>query len=413
MPRSALVLGAGMVGVSVALHLRHRGLDVMLVDRQDPGEGASFGNGGLIQREAVHPHPFPRTVGELWRVAKNRSVDVRYDPLALPGFASPLLRYWWHSEPHRFAGTVVAWERLIATCIDEHMALAKDAGATDMLRPLGFMRLYSSAQALEAAAIEAEATAREHGLGFRVLDTAGVAAAEPHLLVRRAGAVHWTDTLSCPDPHALTMAYFGLFTAAGGRFAHGDAGSLQRTATGWRVQGEDGPLEAEAAVVALGVSAPRLTARFGYAPPTFGKRGYHRHYKLQGNAVLNSPMVDMGSGFLMAPMAAGVRLTTGAEFVRDDAGPSPIQLARAEPIARGLLPLAEGVEATPWMGTRPCSADMLPIIGQIPGQQGLWGAFGHGHQGFTLGPTTGRMLAEMMTGEAPFVEAAPYRPERF
>ena len=60
MPQSVIVLGAGMVGVSVALHLRRRGLDVLLVDRQQPGEGASFGNGGLIQREAVHPHPFPR-----------------------------------------------------------------------------------------------------------------------------------------------------------------------------------------------------------------------------------------------------------------------------------------------------------------------------------------------------------------
>jgi hypothetical protein len=72
--RTALVLGAGMVGVSVALHLRRRGWDVVLVDRQGPGEGASFGNGGLIQREAVYPHPFPRALAELRRIARNRAV---------------------------------------------------------------------------------------------------------------------------------------------------------------------------------------------------------------------------------------------------------------------------------------------------------------------------------------------------
>ncbi len=99
MSRSVVVLGAGMVGVSVALHLRRRGWDVVLVDRQDPGEGASYGNGGLIQREAVFPHPFPRSVAELRRVALNRSIDVHYHPLALPGFVSPLLRYWWNSAP--------------------------------------------------------------------------------------------------------------------------------------------------------------------------------------------------------------------------------------------------------------------------------------------------------------------------
>ena len=97
MPQSVIVLGAGMVGVSVALHLRRRGHDVLLVDQQQPGEGASFGNGGLIQREAVHPHPFPRDASEILRIARNKSIDAYYHWGALPGLATPLLRYWWNS----------------------------------------------------------------------------------------------------------------------------------------------------------------------------------------------------------------------------------------------------------------------------------------------------------------------------
>jgi D-amino-acid dehydrogenase len=78
-----------------------------------------------------------------------------------------------------------------------------------------------------------------------------------------------------------------------------------------------------------------------------------------------------------------------------------------------MLPLGERVDAEPWMGVRPCMPDMLPVIGAVPGQTGLWACFGHGHQGLTLGPSSGRLLAEMMSGEAPFVDPAPYRPERF
>ncbi|TCZ56639.1 NAD(P)/FAD-dependent oxidoreductase [Roseicella aquatilis] len=413
MSRSVLVLGAGMVGVSVALHLQRRGRQVVLLDRSGPGEGASFGNGGLIQREAVFPHPFPRSVAELLRVAGNRAIDVSYHPLALPGVASSLLRYWWHSGPRRYRHAVAAHARLIATCLDEHLALASGTEAAPLLRPIGWMRLYGTQAQLDAALAEAERARREHGVNYVALDGPGLAAAEPHLLAARAGGIHWTDPLSVGDPHALTLAYARQFEQAGGSIVTGDATTLRRTASGWRAQAADGPVEAAEVVIALGAASARVTKPLGYAPPLFGKRGYHRHYRLRGNAVLHRPVLDTDSGFLLAPMRAGIRLTTGAEFAADTAPPTPVQLARAEPVARGLLPLAEPVEAEPWMGVRPCLPDMLPAIGRLPGQDGVWCAFGHAHQGLTLGPTTGRLLAEMMTGEAPFLPPEPYRPDRF
>ena len=159
--RTAIVLGAGMVGVSVALHLRQRGWDVVLVDRKGPGEGASFGNSGLIQREAGHPHPFPRALAELQRIARNRAVDVAYHPLALPHFAAPLLRYWWHSAPERYVRAVIGHSRLIATCLDEHMALAREAEATDLLRPIGWLQLYGTLAGFGRAMSMAETANRE------------------------------------------------------------------------------------------------------------------------------------------------------------------------------------------------------------------------------------------------------------
>jgi D-amino-acid dehydrogenase len=187
---------------------------------------------------------------------------------------------------------------------------------------------------------------------------------------------------------------------------------LQRAGAGWRVTAADGStVEAGEAVVALGIWSSEVTRRFGYKPPLFGKRGYHLHFTPQGNAGLTRPVAS--NGFLLAPMRAGIRLTTGVEFARPGTPPTPVQLGRALPIARRIFPLGDAVEPAPWMGIRPATPDMLPIIGPIPTEPGLWGAFGHAHQGFTLGPTTGRLLAEMMTGDAPFVDPAPFRAERF
>ena len=413
MARDIIVLGAGIVGVSLALHLRKRGQDVILVDRQGPGEGTSFGNAGLLQREAVFPHAFPREMSEIGRIATNRAVDAVYHPSALPGLASPLLQYWRNSAPDRYAQATANHARLIVTCLDEHMALATEAEATDLLRPIGWTRMFSTQASLDAGLVEAEAARRDWGVNSVTLDTAELAAAEPHLKVTRAGAIHWTDPYSVSDPHALTIAYTTLFQRLGGIFAIGDALTLEKTATGWRVQTADGPVEAATCVIALGPQSPKLTTKYGYAPPLFGKRGYHRHFKMQGNAVLNRPMLDTESRFMLIPMRAGIRLTTGAEFASIDAPPTPIQMERAEPIARALLPLADAVEPTPWMGVRPATPDMIPILGRLPGEQTLWCCFGHAHQGLTLGPTTGRLVAEMITGETPFIDPTPYRPERF
>ena len=101
------------------------------------------------------------------------------------------------------------------------------------------------------------------------------------------------------------------------------------------------------------------------------------------------------------------------EIARRDAPPTPFQLQRSLPRARQLFPLGEAVDAKPWVGARPCLPDMLPVIGQAPRHRGLWFDFGHQHHGLTLGPVTGRLLAEMMTGETPFADPRPYAAERF
>jgi len=124
-------------------------------------------------------------------------------------------------------------------------------------------------------------------------------------------------------------------------------------------------------------------------------------------------MLDAERGLVIAPMAAGTRITTGAEFARIGAPSTPVQLDKAEQAARELIDLPQPVEAEPWLGNRPCTVDMKPVIGPAPGHSGLWFNFGHAHQGFTLGPVSGRLLAEMIEGSKPLVDPGPYASTRF
>jgi D-amino-acid dehydrogenase len=230
---------------------------------------------------------------------------------------------------------------------------------------------------------------------------------------RFAGAIYLPAPGFVPDPGGLAKAYAALFKRKGGRLFVGDARTLEQVAGGWRVTGADGAAVAREAVVALGPWSDLVFRPLGYSIPLGVKRGYHLHLAPRGNAVLHHPMLDTDLGYMLAPMNRGIRLTTGVEFARRDGPPTPIQLERALPRARALFPLGDAVDAKPWMGARPCLPDMLPVIGRAPRHAGLWFDFGHQHHGLTLGPATGRLLAEMMTGETPFADPRPYTVERF
>ncbi len=134
MSRNIIVLGAGMVGVSVAWHLARRGHDVTLVDRREPGLETSFGNAGIIQREAVRPYAFPRDIGTLLRVLPNREVDIRYRPTGMVSAAGPLLNYWLNSGGERYARIVREWASLIMRCQEAHAPMIEAAGAEALVR---------------------------------------------------------------------------------------------------------------------------------------------------------------------------------------------------------------------------------------------------------------------------------------
>jgi D-amino-acid dehydrogenase len=408
----AIVLGAGIVGTSIGLHLAKRGLAVALVDRRAPGEETSYGNAGVIEGNTLLPHPFPSALPALIRVATKRATEANYHLSFLPQVAPWLLAYRSNSALERRIEFSELMRPLFARAVGEHEALMAESDAERYLRKQGWLKLYRTPAAFAATAPERELAAR-HDLAFRVLDIDAAQALEPAIAPVFHRAVHWQGAASVTNPLAVTRAYAARFAALGGVVLEGDARSLHRAGSNWRIDTGGGALDAGQAVVALGPWAPDLLKPLGIDLPLAVKRGYHRHFAPRGNAGLNRPVVDAELGYCVAPMEQGLRLTTGAEFAARDAPPTPVQLERVLPAARELFPLGEGVEPTPWLGSRPCFADSRPVIGRAPGLRGVWLAYGHAHWGLTLGPATGRLIAEMMTGTRPFCDPAPYGAERF
>ncbi|MDO5706619.1 MAG: FAD-dependent oxidoreductase [Paracoccus sp. (in: a-proteobacteria)] len=397
---SVLILGAGMVGVSSALALQERGHEVVLIDRREPGRETSFGNAGFIQTEAVEPYAMPLAPADLARIALGRSGEVRWSPGSVLTQARALLAYAGHSRPGRFARAVATYQRLIPESAAAHAPWVEAAGADNLVRRDGYLEIHRTAAGLARAEAMADRFGRDYQVPVQVLDGVALAAAEPGLRQRLAGAVLWGGTWTCADPGGLVAAYAALFTARGGRIVQGDAASLTRDGTGWRAAGQG----AEHAVIALGPWSPAVCARFGLRVPMVLKRGYHQHFT--GAAPLSRPLMDADNGVVMTPMRAGLRICTAADL-RGQPHRAPPQLARGTAAARDLLGIG-AAQGEVWSGQRPCMPDMLPVVGAIPGQTGLWAHFGHGHQGFTLGPVTAAILADAMDGGG-WPELAPAR----
>ena len=409
----AIVLGGGIVGISTAIQLRKRGLSVALVDKRAPGEETSFGNAGIIQREGVHPYMFPRELRAIVDVALKRRTDADYHLSSLPAVAPFLLRYFLASNPQTTRRTFEANVPIFARCLTAHEALMEEAGSADLVARKGWIKLFRSEAPMPKAEAEAREL-REIGLDAAMIDTAELQRLEPHLDTGRIkGAVHYRDPWTCSDPGALVKSYAQLFEKLGGETVQAEISGVRKVADGWRLAGSGQELAADQVAVTLGPWSKRLLDGAGVKLPMGIKRGYHRHYAAEGNSFLTRPLLDEGVGYVMAPMARGIRITSGAEFARHDAPKTPNQLARIVPKARELFPLGDSVEDEAWLGARPVLPDMLPVIGKAPRMDGLWLNFGHGHHGFTLGPATGELLAQMMTGETPYCDPAPYSAQRF
>lgn len=417
MSNTVAVLGAGMVGVSCALALQQRGFQVTLYERRAPGQETSYGNAGVIARSSLIPFNHPGLWASLPKLLRNQSPQFRYSPSFLLrhlGWATAFLA---RARPGPFEETARALDGLIRLSTSEHLRLLNQAGERHRLRENGWLFLYRSPAAYEAGAA-GRAVFERYGVRTQTLDAGDLQALEPSLTPGLFPRTLWVqDTASVDSPGAVTEAYARLFVAQGGRLLSQSVQAMARRTdgAGWQLTLGDGVrVQTERVVVALGPwSAAFLQAQLGVKLPMAYERGYHRHFQPQDGATLGRPVYDTGGAYVLSPMAQGLRLTSGVELTDLDAPRQPRQLELAEGAARQAFALGARVESEPWMGSRPTLPDSRPLIGEAPGQPGLWLAFGHQHIGFSTGPGTAALLGALMAGEAPPLDPTPFRPARF
>lgn len=415
MKQNAIVIGAGMVGISTAWHLQKKGYQVTVLDRRAPGEETSYGNAGLIQREAVFPVAFPRNISEIMRILPNKSLDIRYRPKALMHYAAPLWRYFQFSAKKPLAKIVPQWASLIEHATSEHQILMKAADCEYLVRKKGWLQLHRKEASLQSY-IDLLDTFSAHGAEFKILKPKDIAELEPDLdATQFVGGIHWLNAWQVISPGDLVQAYAQNFIDNGGVIQQASVTSITpvESSSAWKIQTDQGELSTNILILATGPWANELLKPLGYNFPLFPMRGYHQHYNIAEGKALNFAIVDEDNGFVLSPQKLGIRLTTGAEFTFIDAPIRQEQLIADDKVARKLLPLTDIVEETPWFGHRPCLADMKPIIDQAYQHDNLWLAFGHAHQGFTLGPATGRLLSEMINNETPYIDPSPFKSDRF
>lgn len=407
-----IVLGAGIVGVSTAAHLRRRGLDVALIDRRHPGEETSFGNAGIIQRSGFAPIPIPTRPGVLLDILLKQSSAASYDLGTLIRQIPWLRQYQKFGQPEAIQHYAQVMADLKPLAVEEHRTLARASNAERFYRKSGWLRIFRSRASYDGDELERR-NARIFGVEYRPLVEGDINTVEPGLKTDGLYGDFWPESESVSSPGAVTDAIWRSFIQDGGLFLKGDANKLERRRNKWHLQAERGEVSAGQAVVALGPWANDFLQTMDESYPMAVKRGYHTHFRPASGGSLLRPVVDMDNGFVLTSMDQGIRLTTGVEFAERDAPPTGHQIKLARKRANEIFPLGRPVEKTPWLGSRPCMPDSLPVVGRSPKTKGLWLNFGHGHEGFTIGPLCGRIMAEMILGDEPCIDPAPMSPLRF
>ena len=406
----AIVLGAGIVGVSTAIHLQLRGHKTMLVDRQDPGEGTSYGNAGIVERDGFLAPALPKRRG----LSLSSNDGSKFNCHRRTWRQQKLWRSQFQdhcTEPANdsFARSINDLQRHANS---EHRFLSRLIGAERFYHDTGRLTLFRSRAGIQLAEHHLH-YARIFGADYDVLSPRDAISLEPDLKPNFQQAIYWKDSHSVSDPGTVTKIYADYYRNSGGEFSIGNAMTLERRDGLWSLQTGRGRVGTTHVVIALGPWSDDLLRQLGYLYPFSHFRGYHIHYRPSGNAGLRRPVTDADNGFVLSPTVKGIRLSTAIEFAERDAPPTPVQIDRARPQARGLFPIAEKAEAEPWMGSRMVLPDSLPLVGAAPNHGGLWFNLGHGNIGFGTGPVSGRLLAEMINSESTLIDLAPLSPDRF
>jgi D-amino-acid dehydrogenase len=407
------VVGAGIIGVTIAFELQRRGRNVVLIDKDTPGKGASYGNMASIAVTEFMPASRPSVWAQMPKWLLDPEGPVRVRPSYLPRLAPWFLRFLEASRPSRVRELEAAGAVLCKRVYEDLDPLLQAAGLTDMLSAEGCLSLYADDAEFKADREHMEVLER---FGFRheILDGNTIRDLEPALTTKIGRAVLFPDNRSVKDPYRLVVALSERFLSMGGSSEQGEVVGFDRA--GDAVAGirlKDGRvIKAAGVVLCAGAYTGRLSRLLGEPIPLESERGYHTQIMAPGVSMRHS-IIWPARAFMVTPTAGGIRVGGTVEMAGLDAPPDCRRAKVLVKRAREALPELRSEAATEWMGHRPALPDTVPVIGPSARHRGVFYATGHGHLGLTYAATTGRLIADLVTGATPPIDLTPYRVDRF
>jgi len=419
-----VVIGAGAVGASAALHALAAGLRVTLVEPDEPGgrQAASYGNAGWLSSHSVLP---PAAPGLYKQIPKWLSDPL--GPLALRwGYVPQALPWLWRylraarTWP-QVARTAQALRSLLADAPALHQAQARAAGVAELIEQRGLLHVFLNQAQFEREA-RAWAIRREQGIAWQTLDAPSLREREPGLAPRYTFAVHVPEAGHCRNP--------GAYVAALVRHAQSQGATLYASrATGFRIEAHRlravrtpaGDLDCDRAVIATGIGSRPLAAQAGDNVPLAAERGYHAVIggaaRAPSQSVLTTSAQFADAKMVVTAMDGGLRAAGQVEIAHPDAPPN---WARARILHQQLLTIFPALakseaasKADFWLGCRPSLPDGLACIGPGRACADIIHAYGHGHVGLVGSARTGRLVAQLLTDTAPEIDLTPFSPRRF
>lgn len=407
-----VIIGAGVIGLSVALMAQARGFSVKVLDREGPAAGASAGNAGAFAFTDILPLASPGIL----RKAPGWLLDP-LGPLSIPpAYALNILpwmvRFWRACSPRAVAHSTAAQTALMDLSKSELEPFLAATGTDHMLAKRGNLQVYEGEGEFRAALAGWQARA-DHGIEFRHLDAAQMAEIQPGLAARFTHGTFTPGWYSIGDPKLYTLALADRFRANGGEIETAAVKSLAPMGAGVQVGLDSGQsIAADQVVLAAGAFSHRIAQTLGERIPLETERGYNTTLPA-GAFDLRCQITFGGHGFVISRLATGIRVGGAVELGGLNLPPnykrSEAMLAKAKDFLPGLNP-ANGVQ---WMGFRPSLPDSLPAIGRARATSRVIYAFGHGHLGLTQSTGTARLVADLLTDRACPINLQPFSPQRF
>ncbi|PRX48626.1 D-amino-acid dehydrogenase [Prauserella shujinwangii] len=405
-----LVVGAGLVGLCTAWHLRARGVEVTVLDRHRAGTGASWGNAGWLSPAFAVPLPEPATVRAGLKGFASPSAPLYVPARPDPRLARFLATFALRSTHRRWRAAMAALVPLNLRALAEHDALAAETGAVSL--PMEPCLVAAGSEAQREAVVTELEHVRAAGQPVDVAPVDGRRVRElwPSLSERIACglAVHGQRYV---DPGGYVTAVADAARRAGVRIEEGtEVTAVRERGDGVRVHAGGAEFGADAVVLASGALLNRLARPFGVRRLVQAGRGYS--FSVVPERMPPGPVYFPARKVVCTPLGDRLRVAGMMEFRSADA---PLDPRRVASIVAAVRPLVAGVDwaarTDEWVGARPVTSDGLPLIGPTLSPR-VFVAGGHGMWGVTHGPVTGRLLADTIVTGTPAPELAALHPLR-